>query len=211
LLHYDIVSYLNPKECAMPKVGDEYREEVKTRVILAALDVFSRNGYHNTKMDDIAKKASVSKGTLYNHFSGKEELFRGIAEFLFKKEMTLCEAMFTENDPVQSFRIMFDGISKLYEGKTGFLSEIFSLVERDEKMRAILSEAFAKEVEGFAQIISKMQSKGTIRQDIDPSSFAILLMALYMGIFMCRRMFDESLLREQDLMDIGLRSILFER
>jgi hypothetical protein len=138
-------------------------------------------------------------------------LFRGIAEFLFKKEMNLCDVLFTENDPVQSFGIMFDEVSKLYEGKTGFLFEIFSIAERDEKMRAILAEAFTKEVKGFAQIIARMQSEGTIRQDIDPSSFAILLMAFYMGIFTCRRMFNRDLVRELDLMDIGLRSYLGDK
>ena len=195
----------------MPKVKDEYREEVKTRVILAALDVFSRCGYHDTKMDDIAEKAAVSKGTLYNQFSGKEDLFRGITEYLFRQEMDCCDVLITEEDPVKSFGVMFGEITKLYEGKESFLFEIFSTMFRDVKMREIMTEAFLKEIEGFAQIITAMQSEGKIRQDIDPRSFSILIMALFMGIFTSRMIFGKDMVPERELMDTGLKSVLFEK
>jgi AcrR family transcriptional regulator len=51
-------------------------EERRTDAILdAAYDVFSTKGYHNSTVDDIAQQAGVSKGTCYQYFTGKEELF----------------------------------------------------------------------------------------------------------------------------------------
>jgi AcrR family transcriptional regulator len=51
-------------------------EERRTDAILdAAYDVFSTKGYHNATVDDIAQQAGVSKGTCYQYFSGKEEIF----------------------------------------------------------------------------------------------------------------------------------------
>ena len=51
-------------------------EQRRTDAILdAALKVFSTKGYHNATVDDIAQQAGVSKGTCYQYFSGKEEMF----------------------------------------------------------------------------------------------------------------------------------------
>ncbi|MGG1636689.1 TetR/AcrR family transcriptional regulator [Paenibacillus sp. FSL K6-3182] len=50
----------------------------KTKIMSAAIDVFSENGYHRASMDDIALRAKVAKGTLYYHFPGKAQLFKTI-------------------------------------------------------------------------------------------------------------------------------------
>ncbi|WP_244209247.1 TetR/AcrR family transcriptional regulator [Paenibacillus ferrarius] len=46
------------------------------KIIHAAVDVFSENGYHRASMDEIALRANVAKGTLYYHFPGKAQLFK---------------------------------------------------------------------------------------------------------------------------------------
>ncbi len=49
-------------------------------IVMAAIEVFVRKGYRQAQMDDIAKKANVSKGTLYNYFKNKAHLFYFILE-----------------------------------------------------------------------------------------------------------------------------------
>jgi AcrR family transcriptional regulator len=46
----------------------------------AALSVFARRGLHKTTLDDVAKEAGVSKGTIYLYFKSKEELFIAAAQ-----------------------------------------------------------------------------------------------------------------------------------
>ena len=50
--------------------ADERREEI----LSAALDVFAERGYHGSSIDDIARRAGVSKALIYEHFASKEEL-----------------------------------------------------------------------------------------------------------------------------------------
>ncbi len=51
----------------------------KTRLILdTALELFAEKGYHQTSINDISKKAGISKGLLYNYFEGKDEVLRSI-------------------------------------------------------------------------------------------------------------------------------------
>ncbi len=52
----------------------------RNRVLQAALEVFSAKGYHEATMDEVAKRAQVSKGALYLYFPSKQELFAALLE-----------------------------------------------------------------------------------------------------------------------------------
>ena len=47
-------------------------------LLAAALDLFVERGYAATRLDDVARRAGVSKGTLYLYFESKEELFKAV-------------------------------------------------------------------------------------------------------------------------------------
>lgn len=59
-------------------------EERPEALYQAALDVFSKNGYHATRLEEVAKAAGVSKGTIYNYFENKEDLLRQALEHKFE-------------------------------------------------------------------------------------------------------------------------------
>ena len=50
-------------------------QEKKERVLAAATDLFAERGFHRTEMDEIARRAGISKGSLYNYFKSKDDLF----------------------------------------------------------------------------------------------------------------------------------------
>ncbi len=54
--------------------------ERPTQIIDAALDVFSEHGFAAAKLDEIARRAGVSKGTIYLYFASKEELFKAVVK-----------------------------------------------------------------------------------------------------------------------------------
>ena len=54
----------------MPKTKEQFEEirnKSKAAIIEAALELFANNGFHNTSITQIAKKAGVSKGLMYNY------------------------------------------------------------------------------------------------------------------------------------------------
>src|SRR5579859_3846502 len=64
---------------AAPRAAPSEPPRLKVQQILdAATALFMEQGYGATSMDAIARKAQVSKATLYAHFAGKEELFAAI-------------------------------------------------------------------------------------------------------------------------------------
>lgn len=74
------------------------RELTKRELILAAaLEVFAEKGFHNAKIKEIAQQAEVGKGTVYEYFKSKQELFQqalleGMKEFdgEVAKELAAC-------------------------------------------------------------------------------------------------------------------------
>jgi len=63
----------------------------------AAENVFSKFGFQNTKMEDIAEKAGCSKPTLYNYFSSKENLYMAITYRAFERLLDFLHRAIKEN------------------------------------------------------------------------------------------------------------------
>lgn len=53
----------------------EYSEATRQALVDSAVELFTEKGYAGTSLDEIARKARVTKGALYHHFSGKQALF----------------------------------------------------------------------------------------------------------------------------------------
>ena len=54
--------------------------ETKERILEAALELFAQSGYSGTSMNDIAKQMRITKGALYKHYTGKQEILDRIVE-----------------------------------------------------------------------------------------------------------------------------------
>lgn len=54
------------------------KESRPSEIIEAAFDLFAEKGFSATKMDEIARKAGISKGSLYNYFKSKEAIFEAV-------------------------------------------------------------------------------------------------------------------------------------
>src|SRR5262245_45653532 len=64
----------DPAERASPRA--ERQAQRREAILAAALDEFSARGFAATRLDDVAKRADVAKGTIYLYFRDKESLFQ---------------------------------------------------------------------------------------------------------------------------------------
>jgi len=84
-------------------------ETKRQRIIEAAIKVFAEDGVSNGKIATIASKAGIGKGTVYEYFSSKEEIFTAVFEDFFQQMMSgYQELSATPLDPVQKIGMMFD-------------------------------------------------------------------------------------------------------
>lgn len=61
-----------------PRRRERRKDARPSEILDAALDVFAEKGFAAAKLDDIAARAGISKGTLYLYFTSKEELLKGV-------------------------------------------------------------------------------------------------------------------------------------
>ena len=55
------------------------KANMKETILVKAIELIAKNGIKNTSLADIAKAVDISKGTLYYHYSSKDELISDIA------------------------------------------------------------------------------------------------------------------------------------
>ena len=120
-------------ETASPPTGKrEQRRLERRRAILAvATRLFLENGYHGTTMSGISAQLGGSKGTLWHHFSSKEELF---AAFLDESTATFRQELLAVLEPSRELRPALIAFTQQFMNK-------ISLPESIKLYRLIASES----------------------------------------------------------------------
>lgn len=78
----------------------EYSESTRHALVDSAVDLFTRHGYAATSLDQVAKRARVTKGALYHHFSGKQALFEAAFDAVERAVVSrLTEIVVGPGDP----------------------------------------------------------------------------------------------------------------
>ena len=71
----------------------DYTESTRQALVDSALDLFTKRGYAGTSLDAIVKRARVTKGALYHHFSGKQALFEAAFDLVETAAMNRLTAV----------------------------------------------------------------------------------------------------------------------
>src|SRR5689334_19975537 len=90
------------------------KRKVTERIIAAAVELFKTQGYHQATMDEIASKAEVSRGTLFNYFPSKESLLIPWAQEILDGHITPKVMAFLNTEPatLECLRLLFTLISE---------------------------------------------------------------------------------------------------
>jgi AcrR family transcriptional regulator len=82
-------------------------EERKDQIMNAAEEVFSKKGFSDARMDDIAVETGLSKGTLYLYYKSKDDLIIAILDRIFRREFRAFEnldlASMSASDAIWNF------------------------------------------------------------------------------------------------------------
>lgn len=84
-------------------------QNTRERILDAALNIFSRKGYYDTRLDEIADESATSKGAIYFHFPNKEQLFVALVDqFADLLERRVNEAIMQEAQGIQRVRVALE-------------------------------------------------------------------------------------------------------
>jgi AcrR family transcriptional regulator len=159
-------------------------EERPRQILDAALEVFAERGLSQARLEDIAKRAGVSKGTIYLYFPNKEELFREVVRTtivarLERAEQEVASAEGSVSDMMlQVMRTMWEFLH------TPTFAAIFRLVTAELNHFPDLASFYAQEVikrgqRLFSGIIERGMDAGEFRRT-DPSVAARILTSTFL-------------------------------
>lgn len=167
----------------MPKVTSMYKAEVKEKIVQAAIESFTQTGFDRTKMEDIAKRLGLSKGTIYLYFKSKEDLFLAICEYNIQKGDKEDAGLFMRKENVASdAEQIYDNIRRREQGNDRVMLEMVAESARNPKLRKAMYELHVKVHEHVMQGVRNKIEQGFLRKDVDAISLAIALVALYDGL-----------------------------
>ena len=84
-------------------------ESTRGRILDAALNIFARKGYYDTRLDEIVDESSTSKGAIYFHFPNKERLFLALVDqFADLLERRVVEAIEPEEKGIARVRVALE-------------------------------------------------------------------------------------------------------
>jgi len=72
---------------------EDYSESTRAALVNSAVDLFTKRGYAGTSLDEVAKRARVTKGALYHHFSGKQALFEAVFDAVESQALEPLQAV----------------------------------------------------------------------------------------------------------------------
>ncbi|MBA1334137.1 MAG: Transcriptional regulator, AcrR family [Firmicutes bacterium] len=151
----------------------------KGQILDAAARVFSEKGYHRAKIEDIAARAGVGKGTVYEYFSSKRHLFEEVMDNVLETYMSQgLEAISGTKDPREKLKIFIkyqhlffihkEHIARLLMRSSGEIRE--DMVEKLMVYRTHL-------LKFVGSIIEEGVRQGLFRE-VDPYYAAILFMGV---------------------------------
>jgi AcrR family transcriptional regulator len=148
---------------AQPTLRADARRNVE-KLRAAAVEVFRERGLH-APLEEIAQRAGVSAGTLYNRFGGREALIDAVVPELAAARLgEVADRALRHPDPWEGFALYVEEVCQL-QATDRALSDVISRRYADTKhLAAVCEHTLARE----RQIIERAQRAGSLRPDFTP-------------------------------------------
>jgi AcrR family transcriptional regulator len=149
----------------MPKIVD--RTERQQALIQAAMSVFAEHGYHGATMQDVAERAGVSKGGIYDYFTSKEELLLRTADVLisalFEQSMQILER---DDAPIRTRVERFVG--SLMGDLDAWTDVCFAILQvwaelgrgEDQPLRALMGDLYRRSADRMQAVFDDAVERG---------------------------------------------------
>ena len=178
------------------------RERRRQQIIVAAKRVFSERGFSKTTMEDIAREAELSPGTLYLYFKNKDELYASLSLRILQYMNIRLEDVKKENDsePAQKIDSIKEALYDVYQFDPMILINMFHL-QSGETLKNIssplldnISELSRNSLQILADIFADSSDRNTVltRQ---PTAVADIAWSLFTGVVLweeSKRIIDDD-------------------
>lgn len=162
--------------------GDKASSDKRLRIIMAATAVFSRKGFHEARVEEIAEEAEVGKGTVYEYFTSKKELF---LEMIFYTHEQYQKRLERDVFTAETF---YDRLQKLFRVTLQFMRQhkemaLILLVDHPlvgEDIHEVLLKKEQQELKTLSEMLLQEVQRGEIRSVNTQAAALAILGTLYL-------------------------------
>lgn len=156
----------------------------RSRILLAAKELFAREGYDNTSTASIARQAGSSESQLIKHFGSKEGLLEAIFDSSWQSLSYLFTAIHDLDSPAEKLEVMLDLILQTMERDDDLRS--IMLLEgrrvRKEGHMIILTQGYLRFLGVIDALLAEMRSRGELREDVPNDAVRAALTSMFEGM-----------------------------
>jgi TetR/AcrR family fatty acid metabolism transcriptional regulator len=137
-------------------------------LLLAAIRVFARKGFHASRVGDIAEEAGVAHGLLYHYFRSKEEVLETIFRATWSNLVQEAERIETTGDPV---RAQLHAFASMYLGSWRDDPDLDRVLVREIARSPEITRRVEQSrgvFDALGRMIERGQRDGDLRADVDP-------------------------------------------
>jgi len=162
-------------------------EATRQKILDIAAEEIHLHGFQACNTSEIIKKAGISKGALYHHFSSKLELGYAVVDEVFvPHQMAMWQPVMASDDPIAAmiafFREALAGTTCECISKGCPLNNLAQEMSPvDEGFRLRINATMSRWRKGISQALKRGQEEGLINPDIDTKRTAIFLIACIEG------------------------------
>lgn len=157
------------------------------QILLAARSCFLQDGYYQTRVEDIARRAGMSKGGVYFHFRSKREIFHALVVEDYERSMgALREIVASQDQLPVKLRALARYFFQLFATNADharFMVVMGDMALRDQEMREQLQQLHRSYIHEMSNLLRQGVEQGDVRE-IDVEATAELLKALTDGVQM---------------------------
>ena len=157
----------------------------KEQILNAALDVIVRNGYHQSRMDDIVSKSGLSKGAIYWYYKSKKDVYLDLVNhWVNRYSKSLLELPNKGLSTSKQLKNMFNTFFEQFEKDPivfKALLEFWSLAGRDSDFNIKLEKVTNKFIGFLEEIIQKGIESGELK-NVNSKVTAMSIMVVIEGI-----------------------------
>ncbi len=170
-----------------PRTKDQFndmRESAQQKIMDAALDLFANVGYYPTSISQIAKKAGISKGLMYNYFESKESLlreivFRGVDSFTESFDPNR-DGILTKDELILFIRESF----KLVRKHRDYWKLYFSLMMQSSVLEVFADEFELRVVQLMNMLTNYFREQNNGNPEVEMRFFIVTLEGIAMNFVM---------------------------
>lgn len=162
-------------------------EERRNQILEAALAVFARLGFHESRMDDIAGQAGLSKAALYLYYKSKDAIIAALLQHFFTRELKHMESLAEinrEKTVAEQLLLLTRQLTDAFQWMKQMMPiafEFYAIAGRNKDVRQFLKTYFQDYRTLLARLIQHGIEQGEFRE-VSAEATATTLAALFEGL-----------------------------